>query len=109
MAHNDSRNLKTTSKIPNPIIRPFIHTTIQAFIQINHELYATMPTNINMYKCIKTRSDTSCWSGFKKKNLFSDPFGKQNSGSDWYRIFKIFKTILNDSLGFIHILNMLKF
>ena len=62
-----------------------------------------MPTNINMYKRIKTRSDTTCWSGFLKKKLFSDPFGKQNSGSIWYRIFKIFKTILNVSLGFIHI------
>ena len=40
-----------------------------------------MPTNMNMYKRIKTRSDTTLLVGVLKIKLFSDPFRKQNSGS----------------------------
>ena len=65
-----------------------------------------MPTNNDMYKRIKTRSDTTLWVGVFKIKLFSDPVSKTKSETQrkrWYRIFKIFKTLLDVSLGFIHI------
>ena len=44
-----------------------------------------MPTNMNMYKRIKTLSDTTLLVGVFKIKLFSDPVSKTNqkrSGSD---------------------------
>ena len=65
-----------------------------------------MPTNMNMYKRIKTRSDTTLLVGVLKSNYFPTRFRKQNqkrSGSGGTGSLKFFKTLLNESLGFIHI------
>ena len=60
-----------------------------------------------MYKRIKTRSDTSCWSG-KKYFLAPDQIGKnKTSGSVVPGSFKIFQNSF-ESLGFIHVDHTIK-
>ena len=65
-----------------------------------------MPTNLDMYKRIKTRSDTSCW--LENKFCAPDQIGKtKRSGSDGTGSFKIFQNTF-ESLGFIHVNHTLK-